>query len=97
MFHVDGRSRGPGAGAAAGGGDPPPVNATGGIAGPFGTNCVCAMGVATSSAASRHETSNGRLRFRVCMASPSESEYRVELHGPRRLLVVLNHVEVRVV
>ena len=77
----DGRSLGPGAGAAAGGGDPPPVNATGGIAGPFGTSCVCAMGVATSSAASRHDASNGRLRFRVRMASPC---FRIRTGIPRR-------------
>src|SRR6185436_11578227 len=98
MFHVDGRSFGPGAGSAEGGGDPPPVNATGGIAGPFGTNCcVCASGVAISSAAPRHDASSGRLRFRMRMSSPSEPEYHVELRRPRRLLVVLDHVEVRVV
>src|SRR4051812_7130838 len=77
----------------------------GGIAGPFGTICVCAIGVATSSAASKPDTSSARLRFRVRMASPcypdqfpgSEPEYHVELRRPRCLLVVLNQVEVRVV
>jgi hypothetical protein len=89
-----------GAGSAEGGGHPPPVNATGGIAGPLARGCGLCDGRRDQQRGEQARCEQGRLRFRVRMASPcsgSEPEYHVELRRPRRLLVVLNQVEVRVV
>jgi hypothetical protein len=58
MFHEDGLSAGPGAGADVGGGEPPPVKATVGIFGPFGGYVVCAWPGADTATASVHEIVN---------------------------------------
>src|SRR6185436_8144169 len=71
MFHCEALSLDPGAGVAAGGGVPPPVNATGGIFAPVGGYVVCARVAADIAAASRHETNNGKPQCpRVRIAAP---------------------------